>query len=60
MELRHNGIDMLHGPLWNKILAFTIPLAITSMLQQLYNTTDIMVLGYYEGETAMAWDQISR
>lgn len=54
MELRHNGMDMLHGPLWNKILAFTIPLAITSMLQQLYNTTDIMVLGYYEGEAAMA------
>ena len=54
MEIRHAGMDMLHGSLWDKILWFTVPLAFTSMLQQLYNTTDVMVLGRFEGEAAMA------
>jgi putative MATE family efflux protein len=54
VEIRRAGMDMLHGSLWDKILWFTVPLALTSMLQQLYNTTDVMVLGRFEGEAAMA------
>ena len=54
VEIQHAGMDMLHGSLWDKILWFTVPLALTSMLQQLYNTTDVMVLGRFEGEAAMA------
>ena len=31
-----NSIDMLHGPLAKKIVLFSIPLAITSILQLFY------------------------
>ena len=54
MGMQHAGLDMLHGSLWNKIIAFTVPLALTAMLQQLYNTADVTVLGRFEGEAAMA------
>ena len=33
-------IDMLHGSLWDKVLAFTLPLVATALLQQLYNGAD--------------------
>ncbi len=52
--LKSKKIDMLHGPVWNKLIIFAIPLAFTSMLQQLYNTADIAILGQFEGTNAMA------
>ena len=30
-------MDMTHGSLWNKILIFALPLAASSILQQLFN-----------------------
>ena len=35
MEKKKNSIDMTHGALWNKILIFALPLAASSILQQL-------------------------
>ena len=40
-----NEIDMLHGPLAGKIVLFALPLAASSMLQQLFNAADIAVVG---------------
>lgn len=51
---KYRQMDMLHGSLWDKILVFAIPLAVTALLQQLYNTTDTMVLGRLVGDDAMA------
>ncbi|MCI6797309.1 MAG: MATE family efflux transporter [Succinatimonas sp.] len=48
------GMDMLHGRLWDKILFFSLQLALTSLLQQIYNTTDVLVLGRFLGDDAMA------
>ena len=31
-----NTIDMTHGTLWNKLLIFALPLAASSILQQLF------------------------
>ena len=42
-------IDMLHGSLWDKVLAFTLPLVATALLQQLYNGADLTVLGQFVG-----------
>lgn len=42
-------IDMLNGPLWNKILRFALPLALTGILQQLFNAADIAVVGQFSG-----------
>lgn len=33
-----NTIDMTHGSLWNKLLIFALPLAASSILQQLFNS----------------------
>lgn len=48
------SMDMLHGSLWNKIVIFALPLAFTGILQQLFNTADVMVLGRYVSNEAMA------
>lgn len=48
------GMDMLHGPMGKKILAVAVPLALTSMLQQLFNAVDIAVIGRFVGKNAMA------
>ena len=48
------NIDMLHGSLWDKIILFAIPLALTNVLQQLFNTADVAVLGHFVGKEAMA------
>lgn len=48
------GMDMIHGSLWDKILFFTIPLALTGVLQQLFNAADVAVLGQLVGKNAIA------
>lgn len=40
-----NEIDMLHGPLFMKMIMFTLPLAASSILQQLFNSVDVAVMG---------------
>ena len=47
-------IDMLHGPLGGKILRFALPLAVTGILQQLFNAADVAVVGRFCGNEAMA------
>ena len=54
MKTKQNEIDMLHGPLAKKILFFAIPLAVSSMLQQLFNAADIAVVGRFTNPQAMA------
>lgn len=45
---------MLSGSLWNKILLFALPLAASSILQQLFNSADVAVVGRYAGKQALA------
>ncbi len=47
-------IDMLHGSLWDKIILFAIPLALTGVMQQLLNAADVVTLGKFVGKHAMA------
>ncbi|MBO7655733.1 MAG: MATE family efflux transporter [Kiritimatiellae bacterium] len=49
-----HGIDMLHGKLWDKILRFAFPLVLTGILQQLFNTADLAVVGRFAGENGRA------
>jgi len=48
------NMDMLNGPLGRKILRFALPLAATSILQQLFNAADIAVVGQFAGDKALA------
>ena len=54
MNPRKNEIDMLHGPLAGKILRFALPLAASSVLQQLFNAADLAVVGRFASSQAMA------
>ncbi len=51
---RFTRIEMLSGTLYDKILFFTLPLALTGILQQCFNAADVMVLGHFVGDSAMA------
>ena len=54
MASKHNEIDMLHGPLFMKILLFALPLAASSVLQQLFNSVDVAVVGRFASSEALA------
>ncbi len=47
-------IDMLQGSLWDKVLIFAVPLAASGVLQQLFNSADVAVVGRFVGNTAQA------
>ena len=47
-------IDMLHGPLFMKILLFALPLAASSLMQQLFNSIDVAVVGHFASREALA------
>lgn len=51
---KNNEIDMLHGPLVGKILMFAIPFAFSSILQQLFNTMDVAIVGRFASSEALA------
>lgn len=47
-------VDMLHGPLAGKLIGYALPLAATSVLQQIFNAADVAVVGRFVGNEAMA------
>lgn len=51
---RASNIDMLHGPLLKKILLFALPLAVSGLLQMLFNSADVAVIGWFEDSVAQA------
>ena len=46
--------DMLNGNLFSGILMFAIPLAASSILQQLFNSVDVAVVGHFAQNRAVA------
>jgi len=51
---RSRELDMLNGPLFGKVWAFTLPLMLSGMLQLLYNAADMIVVGKAVGISALA------
>jgi putative MATE family efflux protein len=52
-----NKNSMIEGSLWNKILGFAFPLALTGILQQMFSAADLAVVGNFTedlGEACMA------
>ncbi|MCI9525446.1 MAG: MATE family efflux transporter [Lachnospiraceae bacterium] len=54
MKAKSYEIDMCNGPLFPKILAFSIPLMLSGILQLLFNAADMIVVGRFAGNTALA------
>lgn len=53
-DTKSAGIDMLNGSLLDKIIMFALPLAASSVLQQLFNSIDMAVVGQFAGKEALA------
>ena len=53
-QLKNTTIDMIHGPIFKSIVLFAIPILISSVFQQLYNTMDTFIVGRFLGDTALA------
>ena len=47
-------MDMCNGPLWGKLLLFSIPLILSGILQLLFNAVDVVVVGRFSGSHALA------
>ena len=47
-------MDMCSGPLAGKLISFSVPLMMSSILQLLFNAVDIIVVGKYTGSQALA------
>lgn len=52
--MKTKDIDMTNGSLWDKILKFALPLAASSILQQLFNSADVAIVGRFAGSHALA------
>lgn len=52
--MRSYQIDMCNGPLFKKIIVFSIPLILSGCLQLLFNAADIIVVGRFSGSEALA------
>ena len=53
-KMKSYEIDMCNGPLFSKILLFSLPLMLSGILQLLFNAADIVVVGRYTGNHALA------
>ena len=47
-------IDMLNGSLYTGILRFAIPVFFTTLLQNLFHTADLIVVGQFCGSISVA------
>ncbi|MBQ9520353.1 MAG: MATE family efflux transporter [Acholeplasmatales bacterium] len=47
-------MDMTNGNIAKKILIFTIPIMLSSILQLLFNTVDMIVIGNFAGDASLA------
>ena len=52
---RSLAIDILNGSMWDKILRYALPVAATGILGQLFNASDIAIVGNFaQGDTVAA------
>lgn len=53
-QLHKNEIDMTTGPILRKMLIFAIPVVFSGLLQFFFNAADVMVVGRFAGDEALA------
>ena len=47
-------IDMCNGSIMDKLVSFSLPLMLSSILQLMFNAVDIIVVGHFTGSQALA------
>lgn len=50
MKTAKRRVDILHGSIWRGLLQFAMPVAATAILAQLFNASDIAVVGNFTGD----------
>lgn len=51
---KQHSIDLTNGSVIQKLLIFAFPILISNIMQQLYNTADMIVVGKFVGDDALA------
>jgi len=54
MASRNHDMDMCNGPLFKKILIFSLPIMAMNVLQLMFNAADMIVVGRFSGRSALA------
>lgn len=54
MKKNKYEIDMCNGSIMDKLITFSLPLMLTSILQLMFNAVDIIVVGRFSGSQALA------
>ena len=49
-----NQLDLTEGPILTRLLQFSIPLILSSVLQLLFNAADVVVVGRFAGNNSLA------
>ena len=52
--MKKTAINLTDGPILRSIITFAIPIVISNIFQQLYNTADIMIVGRFLRQDALA------
>ena len=53
IAMKRNQQDLTSGPLLSGIIAYTVPIILTSVLQLLFNAADLVVVGRFRGSLAV-------
>ena len=47
-------VDLIHGPILPSLLSFALPILLSNIFQQLYNTADVLIVGRFLGQESLA------
>lgn len=54
MNSKSNQIDMTKGPIFLKLIKFSMPIIISGVLQLFFNAADVIVVGRFAGDNSLA------
>lgn len=49
----NRNVDLMNGPIFKSLFVFMLPILVSCLFQQLYNTVDTMIVGNVLGDTAL-------
>ena len=50
----NQSVDLMNGPIFKSLVLFMLPILVSNLFQQLYNTVDTMIVGNVLGDEALA------
>lgn len=54
MQKIKKTVDLTEGPFLKKMIVFAIPLIVSGLLQSFYNAADLIIVGLFKGDVAVA------